>query len=281
MITNRTFGNNFMNNKKYSEYLQISLIIFFLSCSGYLNSQLNKPLFNVSKQQSALNFNDYFLMFVGASNKRLISDLFWISTLIESDLDHYKKKDLNSWMYLRFKTITFLDPKNLKVYQFGGKYLSIIKDDLLGAQQIFEKGLTYYPQDFDLNFDAGFLYGFELDDFDKAIEKYENIINHPRAPNFLIGIINKLKFEKSKDLNLAFRLNLERYSQLPDGPMKQKVHSELYAIKAQIDLECLNSFKDHCEKSDFEKIPYFKDNSGNYKSVKNYKEYKLYKKGRD
>ena len=83
--------------------------------------------------------------------KRVLADLIWIATLLESDVEHYKSDDLNSWMYLRFKTLFELDPSFLTGYRFAGKYLSIVKDDLEGAKEIFEQGLANYPQDYQLN----------------------------------------------------------------------------------------------------------------------------------
>lgn len=259
-------------------FLLISVFIFLIT-SGLVNKSFQKPIINVTKQESAVNFNDYFLLFIGASNTRLLTDTFWVTTLIESDFDHYKKKDLNSWMYLRFKTITFLDPKYLMAYQFGGKYLSIVKDDLLGAEKIFDNGIKYYPNDYQLNFDAGFLYAFEMDKPEKAIIHYDRIKDNPKAPDYITGIINKLKFKSTNDLDLAFKINMDRYKELKEGPMKRKVWLDLYAIKAEIDLNCLNSNKTNCQLKDFEGNLYIKKDGG-FKARKEFKKYRFRKRRR-
>ena len=65
----------------------------------------------------------------------MISSLLWTHTLLFSDYEHYKNDDLDSWMYLRFNTITDLDPRMYEAYNYGGQYLSIVKDDVFGAKK--------------------------------------------------------------------------------------------------------------------------------------------------
>ena len=138
-------GTNAMKNRG------LILILIFLSLtSGYLNSILAQPSLKISKQNSAINVNQTFLNIFSLGQKRLISDLLWIATLLESDTDHYKSRDLDSWMYHRFNTIISLDPKFYNAYLYGGQYLGIVKDDLEGAADIYLKGLEQYPNDYDL-----------------------------------------------------------------------------------------------------------------------------------
>src|SRR5690606_9895324 len=111
----------------------------------------------------------------------------------ESDLEHYKTKDLNSWMYLRFKSIIELDPKFLMAYQFGGQYLNIIKDDLEGSREIFEAGLRIFPNDYRLIRDAAFLYAFELEENQRAAELYERALTFSQAPIYFHSILSKLR----------------------------------------------------------------------------------------
>ena len=97
--------------------LTLIFILILFICSGVLNKNLVKPSFKVSKQSSALNISHELLSIFDLGQRRLFSDILWISTLLESDLEHYKENDLNSWLYLRFNTISVLDPLFLKNYQ--------------------------------------------------------------------------------------------------------------------------------------------------------------------
>ena len=183
-----------------------------LVTSGLINKSYQKPKLEISKQNSALNFNNNILVLFSAGQKRLITDLFWITTLLESDESHYGSNDLNSWMYLRFKSIITLDPLFLNAYRFGGKYLSIIKDDLMGAQEVFEQGLKYYPNDYNLIYDASFLYGFEIKDYNKAIPLYEKLSTYQQSPEFIPSLIAKMRLNISNDLELTYKVVEDLYN---------------------------------------------------------------------
>ncbi len=235
----------------------ISLI--FLCSAGAIHTSYNKKPIIISKQDSALNINFEVYKFFSMGNKRLISDLLWIITLLESDLEHYQKHDANSWMFHRFNTISNLNPKFYEVYQFGGTYLSILKDDLEGADIIFSKGLKIYPDDYRLLINAGFLNYFELNNQNKGYEILKKIERHPKAPPYLWSIINKLKISVDGDLVAAFKIVFENYRYVADPSLKKKLHLELYALKAEIDLKCLNSGRTNCSLTDFNGVHYIKD----------------------
>jgi hypothetical protein len=189
---------------------------------------------------------------------------------------HVKKDTDNSWMFLRFKTISDLDPLFIKNYQFGGQYLNIIKDDLLGSEKIFDKGLKYYPKNYDLNFNSGFLQAFELMNYDKAIKNYENVMMSSRAPAYLSSLLAKLKYSKTKDLKSTYLIISDMLINTSDEIIKQKLKRDLYSIKATIDLNCLNSpiKNSNCSKEDYEGNSYIKKGEV-YFAPLNFNKYRL------
>lgn len=258
--------------------LLFTFAILLLIAAGSLHTNIHKPKIEVSKQNSALNFNNDLMTIFSIGQKRLLTDILWITTLLESDLEHYKGKDLNSWMYLRFKSILSLDPKFLGAYRFGGKYLSIVKDDLLGASEIFEAGLKVYPNDYDLLYDAAFLYTFEIQDFKRGADLYKKVIKFKKAPEFVKSILSKINFEVHKDLKLTFKIVKKIYDDEPEGShLKNRLQSDLYSIRAEIDLDCLNSKKPDCSKIDFLGNPYIYSN-GKFQSQLPFKPYRFNKK---
>lgn len=262
----------------YKSLILYCIPIVLLLTSGTINLQIQKPHIEVSKQQSALNFNTELIKLFSSGQKRMISGLFWITTLLESDLEHYNKKNLNSWMYLRFKTILAIDPKFLKAYQFGGKYLSIVKDDLVGAEQIFLAGIKEFPSDFELRFNIAFLYGFELEDYAKAAIAYKELLSYPQSPPYIKSLAVKFTHAKTNDLSQSFKVLLDIFTNEPDGTfLKVKLKMDLYAIKAQIDLDCLNKSNGNCDMLDFEGQPYI-SNGKNFKAQKKFTPYKLRRK---
>lgn len=258
--------------------LLVSGIILFLA-AGTINLHLEKPIIKLSKQETALNINKELLIFSSAGNKRLLTDLLWIQTLIESDIEHYGNRDLNNWLFVRFSTISVLDPKFYENYLFGGQYLAIVKDDLEGASYIYEKGLSQYPDDYRLNFQNGFLNYYEIGNNEKGLKYLSKIQNNPRAPIFISSIINKLKYESGEDLESIYKLVLHNYETSGDERLRQKLRGDLFSIKTEIDLLCLNQKRENCSLEDIDGNKYvLKD--GSYHSTKPFLLYRINKRGR-
>lgn len=249
-----------------------------LITAGAINTNLKKPILSLTKQDTAINLDKNLLLYGSAGNKRLLTDLLWIQTLIESDLEHYKRKDLNNWLFLRFNTIATLDPQFYENYLFGGQFLAIVKDDLEGADVIYKKGLEKFPNDYLLNYNAGFLNYFEMGNFEDGLRYLEKIENHPRSPVFIKSIINKLKVATGMELNEVFKLVLHNYENTNDNVLKRKLKGDLYALKAEIDLKCLNNSRRNCDYFDLDNTPYIKKED-QYFAPKTFIQYRIIKKG--
>jgi tetratricopeptide (TPR) repeat protein len=260
------------------DHLLLIIGTSLLGMAGVINIKNPKPLVVVSKQDTALNINKDLLIFMSAGNKRLMTDLLWVQTLLESDLDHYKKRDLNNWLFLRFNTISVLDPRFYENYLYGGQFLNVAKDDILGAEIIYNKGLNIFPDDYALNYFAGILNYFELSNNETALKYLKRIENHPRSPVFLKSIIHKLELAQGASLEEIYGLVFFHYESTKDEVLKIKLKSDLYAIKAEIDLKCLNNNRESCDTRDLDGDYYLKEN-GQYKTQKPFLLFRLTKRG--
>lgn len=255
----------------------VAITLFILA--GFINIKTNRPVLELSKQDTAVNINKNLLIFISAGNKRLFTDLLWVQTLIESDIEHYKKRDLNNWLFLRFITIATLDERFYENYLFGGQFLAIVKDDLEGADKLYDKGLLVFPNDYKLNYGSGFLNYYEIGNAQKGIKFLEKIKNNPEAPTFLPSIINKLKLENGIRIEEIFKFVLNDYEKAIDLTLKNRLRRDLYALKAEIDLKCLNNKKDNCDDTDLEGNKYIKKNNS-YFSKKLFLKYRI-RRGED
>lgn len=264
---------------RLSKYLSTipHLLITVLALSGahYFARNNERPTIFITNQQSSINVTDKFWQYFHLGQKRLASSVIWIATILESDHDHYKSHDLNSWMFLRFNTISFLEPKFYENYAFGGVYLSIIKDDLVGASVIFDKGLTQYPNDFFLLKDAGFHYYFEVGDFQKAMPIYQKLKTFPMSSPVIISTLARLESQEGR-LDDAFNLVSDQYARIKDKDsfIGKKIFKNLYAIKAEIDLNCLNKKEVNCSPKDYEGNPYVKTPEG-FMAQKSWEPFKI------
>lgn len=258
---------------KLSKYLRdiigVGFIGVALSGAYFVSRTIQVPPMVITKQQSSLNVDTNFLKYLNLGQSRLYSSLFWIATILESDHDHYKGKNLNSWMYLRFLTISNLEPKFLPTYTFGGPYLSIVKDDLEGASVIYDKGLAIYPNEYSLLSNAAFHYQFENVDHKKSYELYRRLVKFPQAKLTDISSLARLESDQG-NLDNAFVLLSNLYSQQIDKNsfLAERIKSFLYAIKSEQDLNCLNNIKKECHLKDLDDQPYIINKNGQYEARK-------------
>lgn len=243
-------------SKSLSSYFYVLVIILSLSGAFIISKNNEKPPVFVTLQQSAINIDENLWLYFNLGQKRLISSLYWIATILDSDVDHYQARDLNSWMFIRFNTISLLEPDFYENYNFGGPYLSIIKDDLAGADIIYDKGLKKFPEDYSLLLNSGFHYYFERKNLTKAYPILAKLKNHNKTPQYIISALARIESERG-NLNDSFLILKEYQGRFEEHSMIwKKINEQLYSVKAELDLNCLNNkFKD-CSKIDYAGVPY-------------------------
>ena len=241
-------------NSKRIKYISLPFLgMALFIISHFLDIYLAKPKIRLSREDTSYTLNTTGLKLVSMGSRRLVSSLLWTSTLLFSDTEHVKDEK-NSWMFYRFKTISELEPEFYPNYLFGGIYLSIIKDDLLGAKYIYEKGLDHFPNDFKLVYNSAFNYLYELGDIKSALPLYRKLISMPESQKlrWLPSLVAKLE-RNQYDSKAAFQVLYETYKNAKDEFFKQRLHNILYSLKAEIDLNCLNSHIDKvCSYVDFD-----------------------------
>lgn len=257
-----------------------------MSMNFVINWRILKPSVKISKQDQKVTLNKDIVDILSFGNRRFVSSIYWIETLMDSDLKHYKGSDLGNWMFNRFDTITSLDPLFYEAYLFGGIYLSIVKDDENGAKVIYERGLKVFPNDLDLLYNAGFNDFFELDDTKSALMKFDKISASPdgvlKYP-FIVSLAKKIKVDEGVSLEEIYPMFLEDYKRIKGNSFAESFYQKtLYGLKAEIDLTCLNSQKTNCSTTDFNGDFYIKDEkSGLFYAKKRWTPFKLRKKVRN
>lgn len=247
------------NRKTFNIFTATIVIALLLVLTNFVKNSYTLPKLVINKEDSSYTINKNFLSYASFGNQRLFSSILWTYTLLSADIVHIEDQSKSSWLYERFNTISFLDKDFYENYLYGGQYLSIIKDDIYGAEKIYSKGLEIYPDDFNLLWNSGFNYYFELKEYKKALEVYEHLFKLGGADRFKILpiFISNLKSENHGN-ELAFNYLVNIYRTMPDGSIKDNVEADLYAYKALIDLYCLNKTNRQCQSLDFYGNPYIK-----------------------
>lgn len=240
----------------------IVAIVAILAIGGLLGDKIKRLRPQSSMQESAITFNGDFIKIAGLGLQATWADVLWVVTMIESDIEHYKGKELDSWMYHRFNTIKQLDPWFYQNYYFGGQYLMVVKDDLSGAQALMEDGLKKYPEDMALNWQLGFLWIFERNDSQRGYPYFEKVSQHPRRPPVFDSLFARLRAEVDGPQE-AYAFAFKAWQAEPEGSLlKKRLAVILHSLKAEVDIACLNAAGINCERFDFWGKPYVQKKEG-------------------
>jgi hypothetical protein len=206
-----------------------SLIVIFLLLLSPLQRKLQPPTLSIDRQEAALNLNQNFLQYISIGFKNFLADMIWVKTLLDSDIDHYKNKDLNSWMYLRFKTIAHLDPLFRFNYIYGSMYLSIIKDDKIGTIELLKTALKHYPDDSFINQFCLFHTTQEYLELELAQQCQEKIINDPKVESHIkMLLVNRLKGTDNKEFAIEFMRRTAQITQ--DEKIRKRIERKIQEI---------------------------------------------------
>ena len=264
------------NNKQLTVLYSIALVLLFI-VTLIQQRYLEKPTIEVSAEKTSIKLDPDIVRITSASQKRFLSKLLWVKTLIGSDTEKVNKSK-SSWMFFNFKSIHFLDPYFLSNYIFGGLYLSVVKDDLFGASYLYDKGTEIYPDHFHLNYYGGIHYLFEIGDKEKALKYLNRIKNHPKVPPYFESLLARLHAE-SNDLRVSYNLlsNALKNKNLTTI-LRDKFKKSLYSIKAEFDLTCLNDPKPKrkCSPTDYKGNQYIKIN-GKFKAQEEWTPFRINK----
>ena len=244
-----------LKNKDTAQF--IALILFFLVIVFiFQSSRPQKRSVTISKEEMNYTLDPEVFSILSLGNQKLFSSYLWMTTLLFSDHEHVKDSK-NSWMYHRFNLISFLNPYFYENYKYGGLYLSIIKDDLIGAEAIYKRGLEKFNNDEFLLWNRAFNLCMEMKRCDQAMPLFESLdkigsTTYPLAGRIAAKIKAGLGFEEE-----AFNSLLSTYNKMSEGVIKKNTFKTLYILRAKIDLKCLNEKKKlDCNQFDIEGNPY-------------------------
>lgn len=132
------------------------------------------------------------------------------------------------WVYQMLHTISEVQPRFKLVYEPGATFLSLLVDDREGARLIFEKGLTAYPNDWMLNFKAGYHYLWEIQDASRAAQLIDHASKNG-APPIVVALAAAL-YTHSGQVSLAQMILQEALAQKPTGLAAERIKARLAQV---------------------------------------------------
>ncbi len=160
-------------------------------------------------------------------NEKSLNPSINVDRILEYDLS--KSRCDEGWVYTMIDRITDLSPNFLYAYYHGGLVLSVLVDDRLGAKKIFDKGLSVYPDDYQLVYSAAYHYLFEMQDAARAAE----LLAHTHklgGPDWVLSLAANL-YNKTNQKTLGILILQDFIAQNPNSPATEYLKQKLEKLK--------------------------------------------------
>jgi hypothetical protein len=181
----------------------------------------------------------------------LMADLYW-TRVVQYYGDKNVRHDTNfELLWPLLDVTTTLDPNLLVAYRFGSMFLSEGPPSGAGrpdlAIELIYRGIHANPEYWRFYEDLGFIYYFELKDYQKASAAFLEGSTNPAALVWMKVLAAKVSEQGENSDTSAFLWN-EIYSSTSDPQMKQNAQTHLQLLKVDADCKQLNRIAAEYEK---------------------------------
>lgn len=150
-----------------------------------------------------------------------LADLLWIRFLQAHSHEPIGHGDV-SWEFVQLDTITALDPRFTRAYEYGSILLSILREDRLGARLMLEKWVKRLPNRWRPTYLLGFHLYSELGQYAEASKYILRAAALPGAPYWLSALGVRLLSE-SGALRQALQLTADLYAATGDERTQERL----------------------------------------------------------
>lgn len=214
---------------------------------------------SIDKQQAALREErDYVLLSSAKLMKTmsleyapLMADFYW-TRVVQFYGNKHVRGDANlEQLWPLLDITTTLDPNLIPAYRFGGIFLSQRPPGGAGrpdlAVQLIERGIKANPDYWRLYEDLGFIYYFDLKDYQKASEAFLEGSKNPKALIWMKIMAAKIAAE-GESYETSFFLWNDIYTTTTDKQIKQNAKTHLLLLRVREDCKKLDQLADEYEK---------------------------------
>jgi hypothetical protein len=146
---------------------------------------------------------------------------------------------------------TTLDPQLIVAYRFGSTFLGEKSPAGAGrpdlAIQLLERGLKANPDEWWLYYDMGYVYYFDMHDYQKASQAFAEGSKNPNAYIWMKVLAAKIAGE-GESPETSYFLWQQVYNTTKDPLIRQNAADHLMLMKAQLDLKEIDRLAEQYEK---------------------------------
>jgi hypothetical protein len=116
-----------------------------------------------------------------------------------------------------------------------------------------------------------------MGDFEKGLPLLKKVETHPDANPMVKFLIRKIQFETDRNFDIPIGFLEITLSNTKDPELKSKIIADLYSLKVERDLECLNGGGNECSKRDPEGH-YYQLNNKIWVAPRAYRPYRIFRR---
>lgn len=154
--------------------------------------------------------------------------LLWVQLLQQSSHQPIHEGRV-SWEFTHVDTITELEPNFDLAYRFGATFLSVFKQDRLGAKLILEKWVARQPYFWRPNYLLGFHYFSELNDPERGAEYILKAARLEGAPSWISSLGVRVLSETGA-LAQALKLSLDLFPGIKDPEGRDRLRRRIRSL---------------------------------------------------
>ena len=181
----------------------------------------------------------------------LMADIYWTRVVQYYGNKHVRGQANLDLLWPLLDVTTTLDPNLIVAYRFGAMFLSQAPPTGAGrpdqAVELIRRGIQANPEYWRLYEDLGFVYYFDLKDYQKASEAFLEGSKNPNAQLWMKVMAAKIAAD-GESFSTSMFLWKDIYESSSDPLIKKNALMRLKLLKAQEDCKKLNALADEYAK---------------------------------
>jgi len=164
--------------------------------------------------------------------QQALAGILWVELLQRAKHELLTGSRL-SWEYGRLDAITTLDRGFSRAFPFGGAYLSVFRQDRLGARLFLGKWVRQEPRNWRAHYALGYHLFAELDDREEAPAYLARAATLPGGPPWLSALGVRLLTEGGRETE-ALRHAVELFGQLHDRVARERLTQRVRSLRFRL-----------------------------------------------
>jgi tetratricopeptide (TPR) repeat protein len=241
-----------MKSQKHMAWLLLVVVPLGLAGIWRLQHRIDAQRASLSQEQDDMLLRSGKLMKVmSLEYAPLMADIYWTRVVQYYGNKHVRGQANLELLWPLLDITTTLDPNLLVAYRFGGMFLSQRAPTGAGrpdlAVKLIQRGILANPEYWRLYEDLGFVYYFDLKDYQKASEAFLEGSKKPDAQVWMKVMAAKIATEGASYETSVF-LWKDIYETSKDPEIKENAQMHLKLLRVQEDCKRLDALAEEFAK---------------------------------